>query len=271
MTNLLHKTKSRVRSVLQRYGVLLTHYPLQNCLRLLSPTTILDVGANVGQYGVELRSLGFRGQIHSFEPFPPAFNSLRELAAKSRPLSAWHCHNFGLGEKEGEAAMWVTRQSEFNSLNEPLPQSAELHSGIVANKSVVVKIRTLDLVWQELNFSSERVFLKMDTQGYELPILQGGKLAIEKIVGIQLEVSLTPLYTGQPCIEEVVPFLRERGFQIFGVWPGSGIRGKGNQVFECDFIFIKTRISSSFFAGVYGLLKQPRASHGSVQHHYNLL
>jgi len=81
----------------------------------------------------------------------------------------------------------------------------------------------------------------MDTQGYELPILQGGKSALEKISGIQLEVSLTPLYQGQPCVEEVVPFLRQQGFQVFGVWPGQGIRGRGHQVFEVDFIFTKAQ------------------------------
>lgn len=217
----------------------MTHYPLQNCLKLISPTTILDVGANVGQYGLELRSLGFRGRIESFEPFRPSFNSLREVSAKSHPLNAWHCHNYGLAEKEGEVSMYVSRDSVFNSLKEALPQSAELHSGIISCESVPVQIRTLDLVWQELNLSEERVFLKMDTQGYELPILHGATSALERISGIQLEVSLTPLYRGQPCIEEVVPFLRGQGFQVFGVWPGRGIRGKAHQVFEVDFIFIK--------------------------------
>jgi FkbM family methyltransferase len=239
MIRLLQQARSHVQALLQRHGILMAHYPLQNCLKLLSPTAILDVGANVGQYGLELRSLGFQGRIESFEPFRPAFNSLREVSARSRPLNAWHCHNYGLAEKEGDASMYVSKQSVFNSLKEPLPQSAELHSGIVTSENVSVKIRTLDHVWQELNLSEERVFLKMDTQGYELPILHGAKSALERISGIQLEVSLTPLYKGQPCIEEVVPFLRGHGFQIFGVWPGRGIRGKANQVFEVDFIFIK--------------------------------
>ena len=48
-------------------------------------------------------------------------------------------------------------------------------------------------------------------------------LDLERISGIQLEVSLTPLYKDQPCIEEVVPFLRQRGFLIYGLWP-TGIR-----------------------------------------------
>jgi FkbM family methyltransferase len=235
----LNEMKSRARSLLQRHGILVTRYPLQDCLQYICPTTILDVGANVGQYGLELRSLGFRGRIHSFEPFLPAFNSLQEVAAQSRPLNAWHCHHFGLGEKEGEAAMNVSSESVFNSLREPLPQSAALHSGIVANKTVSVKIRTLDSVWQELNLSEERVFLKIDTQGYELPILQGGGSALERISAIQLEVSLTPLYKDQPCIEEVVPFLRKRGFLIYGLWP-TGIRvRKQNRLIEADFIFIK--------------------------------
>jgi len=214
------------------------HYPLQHFLRWIHPTTILDVGANVGQYGRELRSLGYQGKIQSFEPFPPAFNTLQQVAAKSRPANAWQAHNFGLGEKEGKAVMNVSRDSCFNSLREPLPESTGLDARIAASTTVSVNIRTLEFVWRELNLSGEHVFLKMDTQGYELPILKGGMTVLEKISGIQLEVSLTPLYKNQPCVEEVVPFLRHCGFVIFGVWPGEGIRGKHKEIYEVDFLFV---------------------------------
>jgi FkbM family methyltransferase len=218
---------------------MVTRYPLQHCLQNILPTTILDVGANVGQYGLELRSLGYQGQIHSFEPFPPAFDSLRQVAAQSRPANAWKTHNFGLGEKEGEAQMNVSQESTLNSLREPLPESAGVYAAIATHRAVSVKIRTLESVWRELNLSGERVFLKMDTQGYELPVLDGGMPVLEQISAIQLEVSLSPLYRGQPCVEEVVPFLRSRGFLVFGVWPGQGIRGKHKEIYEVDFLFVR--------------------------------
>jgi FkbM family methyltransferase len=240
MGKLKHELKSRFKAFIQRHGILVSHYPLQHCLRSICPTTILDVGANVGQYGRELRSLGYLGKIHSFEPFPPTFDALRQTAAQSRPHNAWQAHNFGLGEKDGEAQLNVSAESTLNSLREPLPESACLHSGFSSTAPISVKIRTLESVWRELNLSGERVFLKMDTQGYELPILTGGVPVLEKISAIQLEVSLTPLYKGQPCVEDIIPFLRARGFVIFGVWPGQGIRGKHKEMYEVDFIFVRS-------------------------------
>jgi FkbM family methyltransferase len=239
MENLKHKLKSHIKAFIQRRGIMVSHYPLQHCLKSLRPTTILDAGANIGQYGRELRSLGYEGKIHSFEPFPPAFDSLKQTAAQSNPPGAWQVHNVGLGEKNGEAQLNVSAESTLNSLREPLPESARLHSGFSSTAPVSVRIRTLDSLWQELDLSRERVFLKMDTQGYELPILMGGAAVLEKISGIQLEASLTPLYKGQPCVEDIIPFLRARGFVIFGVWPGQGIRGKHKEMYEVDFIFVR--------------------------------
>ena len=229
-----------MQSFLQRHGILVTRYPLQDCLQFVRPTTVLDVGANIGQYGLQLRSLGFRGAIHSFEPFPPSFEVLRRQAARSRPPSAWRAHHFGLGEREGQADMHVSRESVFNSLRDSLPQSAGLHAGIVASSVVPVPIRTLDSVWDELQLSREQVFLKLDTQGYELPILQGGPRALQSIRAIQLEVSLSPLYKDQPCIEEIVPFLRQRGFLMYGLWPtGFRVRNE-NRLLEADLLCVKS-------------------------------
>jgi len=239
MRSLRKQLKSGLMDFIQRQGILVARYPLQHCLRYIRPTTILDVGANVGQYGLELRSLGYRGKIHSFEPFPTAFNDLQQVAARSHPKNAWQVHQFGLGEREGEAALNVSRNSLFNSFRGPLPESTALCAGMVTSKILSVKIRTLEIVWRELNLSGERVFLKMDTQGYELPILQGGMSVMGGISGIQMEVSLTPLYKGQPCVEDIVPFLRDLGFQIFGLWPGQGLRGEHKEVYEVDVIFVR--------------------------------
>jgi FkbM family methyltransferase len=239
MNDLRVVVKNGIKAFIQRHGITVTRYPLQQFLRSVQPTTVLDVGANVGQYGLELRSLGYQGKIQSFEPFPSSFETLKKLADQSQPAKAWQVHNFGLGEKEGETRLNVFKESTFNSVREALPESPGHYDGITPVETVSIKISTLNSIWNELNLSNERVFLKMDTQGYELPILEGGSSTLEKIRGIQLEVSFTPLYKGQPCAEDIIPFLRNRGFLLFGAWPGQGIRGKNGEIFEMDFIFLK--------------------------------
>lgn len=238
MSGLFKEMKSRGRSLFRRFGIEVARYPLRDCLRYTSPTTILDVGANVGNYGLEVRRLGYREQIHSFEPYPIAFASLEKLAAQSRPSDRWRCHNFGLGECDRDALLNVSEESVFNSIKKPLSQSGNLNSGIISKESVLVKVRSLDGVWKDLNLSNERVFLKIDTQGYELPVLRGAGAALNEVVAIQVEISLTPLYEEQPAIEEVVPFLRQHGFSIYGIWPGFR-ESNQNRLIEADFLFTR--------------------------------
>ena len=239
MSSRLQQARAAVHSFLLRRGILVTGYPLQRCLGLIKPSVVLDVGANVGQYGRELRDMGFGGVIHSFEPFAPAFRELERVAAASAPRGRWHVHNYGLGEHDGVREMFVARESVFNSLRRPQDSASLWHPGITGVDTTEVRLRTLDSVWQELGMSHERVFLKMDTQGSELEVLRGGDRALGDVAGIQLEVSLTPLYRDQPCIEDVVPVLRRAGFQFFGVWPGAGIRGVANQVLEVDVVLVR--------------------------------
>jgi FkbM family methyltransferase len=238
-TSALDEIRRSVKGMLHRRGLMVAQYPLWHCLRQVQPTAILDVGANVGVYGAHVRDLGFRGTIHSFEPFPAALETLRKTAERSRPANAWHCHAFGLGQRDSEATMHVFRESVFNSLHEPLLQSTDIHSGLSAGGTVAVPIRTLDEVWDELKLSKERVFLKIDTQGHELPILRGGERVLKDIAAVQLEVSLSPLYHDQPCIETIIPFMRELGFSVFDAFPAGGIRGKSHELMEIDFLFVQ--------------------------------
>jgi hypothetical protein len=133
----------------------------------------------------------------------------------------------------------VSQDSVFNSLRRPEKASVRVHPGIAEQSTTPVRLRTLDSVWTELALSGSRVLLKADTQGSELDVLRGGEVALRQVVGVQLEVSLTALYEGQPCIEHVVPMLRQSGLQFFGVWPSRGVRGPAHQVYEVDIILVR--------------------------------
>ncbi|MDX1684415.1 MAG: FkbM family methyltransferase [Saprospiraceae bacterium] len=96
--------KQLLKHVLRKSGYEVRKYTSndehQNLMKLIDSqkiNTVLDVGANVGQYSTRLRTLGFSGQIHSFEPLPEAFKELRSV---SRSDGKWDIHNYALGSEE---------------------------------------------------------------------------------------------------------------------------------------------------------------------------
>src|SRR3982751_6790287 len=88
------------------------HWPerdyAQRLFRILDIDYVVDVGANRGQYGKWLRSLGFRGLIISFEPNPTAFAELRQNASED-----WVCLPYALGSESGELPFNIMADDVF--------------------------------------------------------------------------------------------------------------------------------------------------------------
>jgi hypothetical protein len=80
---------------------------------------VVDVGANAGQFGRQLRDLGYLGAIESFEPMREAFESLSQTATGD-PL--WHVHHFGLGSASAQAVLHVAANSYRSLILDILPK-----------------------------------------------------------------------------------------------------------------------------------------------------
>jgi FkbM family methyltransferase len=196
---------------------------------------ILDVGANVGQYGQQLRLLGYKGQIISFEPLSSAYQKLQK---NSRKDAHWQAHNYALGDKEEAVKINISRNSFSSSILKINSKhiSAFPDFQFVDKEDVLVK--TLDLVFHEFCGDSDKIFLKIDTQGFEMKVLNGSALSLKKITGIQVEMSLTKLYDGEHSYLEIINHLQKYGFNLCGIEPGitDPITGK---LLQLDGIFFK--------------------------------
>ena len=196
---------------------------------------VLDVGADGGQYGVRLRKSGYAGRIVSFEPRPDAFAQL-EAAAGADP--EWECRRLALGRSEGSAEINVSRNAHSSSL---LPM-AERHRAVAPRSAYVgteeVAVARLDSLWEELNGSGDRVFLKLDTQGFELEVLAGAEDALPSVIGIEAELSLVPLYEGAPTYLELIGQLDQRGFRLAGFEPELADPGTG-ELLQANGIFVR--------------------------------
>lgn len=200
--------------------------------------TVLDVGANVGQYGQHLRELGFRGRIVSFEPLTVPRGRLQTLAAND-PL--WTvAPQMAIGEQEGNVTINVASNGGASSSILPMLARHEHAAPDVAYVgSEIVFISRLDIAARDFLVNARKVFLKVDVQGYELQVLQGATEILPSITGGQVEVSFVPLYSGQSSFLTVAEWLRAHDFDIWGVIPGFADNSTG-QVLQADVVFFRT-------------------------------
>lgn len=181
-------------------------------------TCILDVGANVGQYAAMLRAWGYRGRIISFEPLPLAHAALERRAAVDPDWLV--APRMALGERGGEIEIEVSADADMSSI---LPQTDLLRrispSSAVTRRETVPR-RRLDDVAPDYLHPDDRVLLKIDAQGYEPQVLAGARALLQRLAGIQLEMSLVPIYEGERDFRVTLDDLAAAGFEPYLFLPG---------------------------------------------------
>jgi FkbM family methyltransferase len=180
---------------------------------------VLDVGAHVGEYGGFLRTHGYRGEIVSFEPVPAAYELLRARASGD---GRWQTYRYALGAHDGERTMRVAAADNLSSFLEPSAAGRARFSGVIeAREELAVEVKRLDTVFPDLASVAVggRTFLKCDTQGLDLDILDGAEKTLDSLAGIQLELDIEPLYDGAAEFRRGVDWLGERGFLLAGTFP----------------------------------------------------
>jgi FkbM family methyltransferase len=180
-------------------------------------TLVLDVGGNIGQTGGELRDEGYTGRIVSFEPLSSAF---AELSRQANLDGNWECRQLALGESDGDAQINVSGFSASSSLLPMIRRHVEMIPGSKYVSTETIKLVRLDSIFADVARPSDRIMLKIDAQGYELPVLRGAVASLNRIALIQLEVSLVPLYEGQAKYHEVMQYLDQQSFDLVGIVPG---------------------------------------------------
>lgn len=204
-------------------------------LRLHGVDLVLDVGANVGQYGRALRADGYAGRILSFEPLSDAFERLRRTASRD---GAWQAVRCALGDRDGTATLNVAGNSVSSSVLPMLPahlRSAPRSAYVGAEE---VPVRRLDSVLAGHGGPGGRAFLKVDAQGYERAVLDGASGCLAGIAGVQLEMPLTPLYQGEASMPELVEYMAGRGFALVSLEPAWSDPASG-RLLQVDGIFFR--------------------------------
>jgi FkbM family methyltransferase len=236
--------RALARQILRRSGYELHRFlpttspdaQLARVLETFAIDLVLDVGANIGQYGRLLRSLGYRGGIVSFEPLAAAHAGLSAAAAHDPGWTA--APRGAIGARPGTLAINIAGNSASSSLLDMLDthRAAATESAYVGTESV--EVSRLDDAAAPFIGDARRIMVKVDTQGYEQQVLDGGPQTIAAAVAVQLELSLAPLYAGQPDFAAMIAAITARGFALWAIWPGFADPGSG-RILQADAIFAR--------------------------------
>jgi len=210
---------------------------LQNLLTRLRIDCVLDVGANIGQYRDFMRGrIGYKGLIVSFEPIPEVASVLKKRAM-SDPL--WVIEECALGASAGTMPLNVMAGTQFSSFLGPDHSEVTLfkEQNRVA-RQVTVTVRTLDEVFAEIETTYQRtsVYLKLDTQGYDLEVVKGSTRTLGYVRAMQTEASVKPIYQGGPDFCRSIRTLQGLGYELSGIFPNNA--GHFPTLIEFDAVLI---------------------------------
>jgi FkbM family methyltransferase len=212
---------------------------------------VLDVGANTGQFAEKLWDAGFHGRIVSFEPSTAAHSTLSKRAWRS---ANWIiAPRMALGDHDGTISLNLAGNSVSSSVLPMLPSHASAAPESRYTGSETADLRTLDSVSTEFVTDTERIFLKLDVQGFEYKVLQGAEQFLRRVAGIQLELSLVPLYDGEHLFHPMLHDLEERGYELWSVTPGF-VDPDTSRLLQLDAIFFRKELGL-----VEGLIKKPES------------
>lgn len=198
---------------------------------------VLDVGAHVGQYGRFLRNIGYHGHIVSIEPVLANFAVLEQRCAPDRK---WTALRLALGAHNAVVPINVAHVTQFSSFLLPSRYSLDRFGAFSdVDRTEMVAMKRLDAIFDEVVAAvpEARVFLKLDTQGYDLEVLDGAGRYLDRVLALQSEVSVQPLYEGVTGYTAAMSRLNRMGFDLSGVFPV--LRDEHLRIVEFDSVMVR--------------------------------
>jgi FkbM family methyltransferase len=238
------RVKHELRHLVHRFGIDVVRYPLGDplartakLLRHHRVNCVVDVGANDGGFATGIRGLGYTGHVISFEPLQKPFDSLRHKASSD---GAWDTAQCAVGDAGGEVTINVSGNAGLSSSVLPMLDS---HTDVEPSSRYIgaetVRQDRLDRLLPEMGIGPDRrTFLKIDVQGYERAVLDGASGLFDSggVVGMQLELSLIPLYDGAMTYREGLGRADALGMTLMGLDPVFADPVSG-QLLQADAVF----------------------------------
>lgn len=199
--------------------------------------TVVDIGANRGQFVLAARKWAHMARVVAFEPLNEAATTFRNVFQKDSRVTL---HQAAIGPQTGETTIHVSAADDSSSLLPISPLQERLFPGTNEIRAEIVKVgRLSDYITHEEIVTP--AMLKLDVQGYELEALRGCEDLLSRFSHVYAECSFVELYHGQALVDDIIAWLRNRGWRLSGTYNMTYDR-QGRSI-QADFLFKNSRLA----------------------------
>jgi FkbM family methyltransferase len=217
-------------------GVHPEHYVRLNVkwLRDANIRTVIDIGANTGQFSGAARAVFSHASIYAFEPLPQCFGRLARRFSADKDMVAFP---LALGERKGKVEFHENAYTQSSSVLELEDLHRKSRAWAARTESICVEMDRLDDLAPQMKLAA-KLLVKIDVQGYEYEVLEGGKNVIGSADIVLIETAFKALYKGEASFHRLYQSLSELGFQYAGNLNQATDLETGRPIFA-DAIFLR--------------------------------
>ena len=205
---------------------------MHNCRHYIPAlNTILDVGANKGQFALAAAWQYPGAKIYSFEPVPGTFRMLQQNVRKAPAITAF---NYALGRSDGMIDFFSNAYSHASSAlhvsalqQELVPRTGDTHR-------IQVVVKQMDHILKDIPLRTPTL-LKLDVQGFEKEVLMGAAESLKHIDYLLFEASFVAMYEGEPLFDEMHDYVKQMGFEFIA--PVSFLQSGKLQILQMDLLY----------------------------------
>ena len=198
--------------------------------------TILDVGAYIGAFAFAMRKILPEATIISFDPLEKNIDTIKKNMGDDRRFQVIQS---AIGSRTGTVDFWVSDFTASSSILEMTDEHKTHFPESAGNRKITVPIRTLDECLESISHEGPTL-LKVDVQGFELPVFEGARRTLKSVGAVITEVSFQRLYQDQPLFEEIHSALKKEGFAFSGVLD-SLVSPLDGSILQADALFTRMK------------------------------